>query len=416
MKKFIDYIFVIFLILTCNSVYSVLTAKDLYFKEIMLAITMIYTIVHIYSNDFEKKRTGKSVALIIIYIFYIAMYIILTKIVSEFIYLYVLLLPLLYFIYSTTNHLMKSTLENFSNIVLFLAIISLIFYFLGTITNIIKPTGNVEISWGGIKTIDSYFGMHFNIQKQDIFGLEIYRNTGIFTEAPMYSLVLSISLCIELFFKEKISKKRIILIFITILTSLSTTGILISMTICFLRYIINMDKVKMIRYLKILILPIVAVTIILISYNIFNNKMKTSSYSTRIDDYIASYKAFKDKPLIGNGFKNDDAIIKYMSSFRSNNEGLSNSFMVLLAQGGIYMSIIYFIPFINTLYYSIKNKKKNIIILDLLLGVLFLTTIFLYKPLLINFLAMGYAVNKKTKNKELCKNELKHKIYVHDVG
>ena len=80
------------------------------------------------------------------------------------------------------------------------------------------------------------------------------------------------------------------------------------------------------------------------------------------------------------------------------------------------MSIIYFIPFINTLYYSIKNKKKNIIILDLLLGVLFLTTIFLYKPLLINFLAMGYAVNKKTKNKELCKNELKHKIYVHDVG
>ena len=335
MKKFIDYIFVIFLILTCNSVYSVLTAKDLYFKEIMLAITMIYTIVHIYSNDFEKKRTGKSVALIIIYIFYIAMYIILTKIVSEFIYLYVLLLPLLYFIYSTTNHLMKSTLENFSNIVLFLAIISLIFYFLGTITNIIKPTGNVEISWGGIKTIDSYFGMHFNIQKQDIFGLDIYRNTGIFTEAPIYSLVLSISLCIELFFKEKISKKRIILIFITILTSLSTTGILISMTICFLRYIINIDKVKMIRYLKILILPIVAVTIILISYNIFNNKMKTSSYSTRIDDYIASYKAFKDKPLIGNGFKNDDAIIKYMSSFRSNNEGLSNSFMVLLAQGGI---------------------------------------------------------------------------------
>lgn len=209
MKKFIDYIFVIFLILTCNSVYSVLTGKDLYFKEIMLAITVIYTIIHIYSKEFEKKKTGKSVALIIIYISYIAIYIILTKTVGEFIYLYVLLLPLLYFIYSTTNHLMKSTLEKFSNIVFLLAVISLIFYFLGTITNIIKPTGNVEISWGGIKNINSYFGMHFNIQKQDIFGLDIYRNTGIFTEAPMYSLVLSISLCIELFFKEKISKKEL---------------------------------------------------------------------------------------------------------------------------------------------------------------------------------------------------------------
>lgn len=162
----------------------------------------------------------------------------------------------------------------------------------------------------------------------------------------------------RIIFQRKNIKKRIILILITILTSLSTTGILVSMAICFLRYIINKDKVKMIKLLKILILPVVAVVIFLISYNIFNSKMETSSYSTRIDDYIASYKAFKDKPIIGNGFKNDDAIIKYMSSFRSNNEGLSNSFMVLLAQGGIYMFIIYFIPFINTLYCSIKNKKK----------------------------------------------------------
>lgn len=395
MRKIIDYLFVIFLILTCNSVYSVLTGKNLYFKEIMLIITIIYTIVHMYSEDFDKKKVGKCIALLIIYFFYILIYIVLTRIEGEFIYLYMLLLPLLYFTYSTTNNLMSSILKKFSNVVCILAIISLFFYFLGTLMNIIKPTGSIMINWGGTKSITSYLGVHFNIQRQDIFlGLDLYRNTGIFTEAPMYSLILSISLCIELFFKNVISKKRVILVTVTIFTSLSATGILIAIAMCFLRYIMNKDRTKIIKVLKLLVLPILIITIILISYNIFNSKMETSSYNTRIDDYIASYKAFKDKPLIGNGFKNDNSIINYMSSFRINNSGLSNSFMVLLAHCGIYMFIIYLIPFIKTLYYSISNKQRNIAALDLLIGVLFLTTIFLYKPLMMNFLAMGYAITK----------------------
>ena len=44
-----------------------------------------------------------------------------------------------------------------------------------------------------------YFGIHFNTQIESSYGINIYRNSSIFTEAPMFNLWLNLALGIELF-------------------------------------------------------------------------------------------------------------------------------------------------------------------------------------------------------------------------
>ena len=80
-----------------------------------------------------------------------------------------------------------------------------------------------------------------------------------------------------------------------------------------------------------------------------------------------------------------------MSDFRNHNKGLSNSFMILLAQCGIYLFLLYFFPIICIVIYSKREKSNNIIFFVIIMLVLFFTTIFMYKPLMLALLACAYA-------------------------
>lgn len=407
MKNYIEYIFALLLILNCNSVYSVMDGKNFYLKEMLLGVTFILLIVHIFLKDYKKEKSGNEIAFLIFYVLYIILYVLIKEVRAEFIYLYLILLPVMYFIYATSsNNEGLKILIKISQIVYILSIISLIFYILGTIMNVLPVTKYLVINWGEKRNIASYCGLHFNIQKESVGNLKIYRNTSIFTEAPMFSLFLVISLCIELFFSKKVKTKKIITLIIVTITTLSTTGIILSTFLCFIYYINKKNSEKFKKYFKILSFPLIIFLVAIVVSTVFNNKFNSSSYNTRIDDYRASYYAFKDEPLFGNGFKNDDAIIAYMSSFRGKNVGLSNSIMVLLAQCGIYIFVIYLYPFLKVLFYGIKNKKRNLIILDFVILILFITTIFLYKPIIINFMALGYAINKSSKETKDCEREL----------
>jgi len=308
------------------------------------------------------------------------------------------------------NEKIKEILKEFSNVMLVLAVISLSIYFFGSISNIIHPTDTTTISWGGVRTVESYYGIHFNTQRQTLFETSFLRNTGIFAEAPMYSLVLSIALAIELFLKQKKSMWRVILFCITIITTVSITGIILMAFLIIAKFLFVDAKTKTTKHLKLLIIPLIGIIgIYILTTALSLKKNDTASFSVRMDDYKASFLAWKDHLLLGNGYKNDASIIQYMNPSRLSNTGLSNSILVLLAQGGLYLGIFYIFPAIKMILYGVKAKKMNIVTFTVTLLILFSTTIFLYKVLAINFVAMGYAYRKKKINKNTDEIEVNEK-------
>lgn len=392
MRKFFNYIFVIFLILTFNSVYSVIDGKNLHFKEIMTITAIIFLIVNFpKKNEKNYINTKRFIFMIYMYISYVLLYIVFTSYKGEFCYLYLLLFLVFLITLTSKPNLTKEVLKMFLNVMIVIAIISLFFYIFGSVLNIIKTNSSIIINWGGKRSISSYFGLHFNIQKVEMLGKKIYRNTSIFTEAPMYSFLLTVALCIELFFEKTKSKRKTSLLFLTTLSTMSTAGIIFSIALIIVNYIVKSRNSKNIKSLRFLIIPMILLVGCFAIYKTYNSKTDSSSYNTRIDDFEASFKAFKEKPILGNGFKNDEAIIKYMGDFRSGNTGLSNSLMVLLAHVGIYMSLIYWLAFILAIKKSVRKKEKNVTILAILLGALFITTIYMYKPLAIFFISASYA-------------------------
>ena len=278
-----------------------------------------------------------------------------------------------------------------------IALISIFFYFFGSLTNIISSNGYMTVEWEKIRTFPSYFGLHFNTQKITLFGTDIIRNTGIYPEAPMFSLNLTIALAIELFILDKKSKYRVIILALTVLTTLSTTGIILVSFMIITKYLLTNKKSKIYTVIKIYMFPLVAICLIGVSLYFWNDKMQTSSYESRTDDYRASYLAWKDHPIFGNGYNDTTAIVNYMTNYR----GVSNSFMVVLAEGGIYLFMLYLIPAIRIITYGIKYKNKNILIFTSIIIFLYITTTFQYRPILLNLLAAGFAFEHKKINQNI---------------
>lgn len=406
MRKFLEYIFSLLLILTTNTVYMVKATGNMsdYIRILFSIILGLLIITYLILGVSSRKKIAKAIIFLIFYYFYILIFTLITdtKINLDYFHIYFLTFPMLYFLFSTIQKKdVANLLTVFSRTVYYLCIVSLFFFFLGTTLNILKVTSSELIDWGKVQTIPSYFNLHFNIQTVEIFGKSFIRNTGIFAEAPMFSLNIVIALAIEIFLKKDFSKKYCLLLIVTLLTTASTTGLIICAFIIFmyfwLRKSIDTSKFN----IKYLIVVFLSIFLIFVVYSLLIDKQKTASYYARMDDYIASYKAWMDYPILGNGYKNSDAIIFYMSNFRKNNIGLSNSIMVLLAQGGIYLFLLYLIPALKTFKYGLKTKNNNIIIFDIIIIMLFATTIFMYKPLIFYFLALGYSLQKGEKTNEV---------------
>lgn len=392
---FFVFIYTLFIILSSNTIYYTSAQHNWYISELMIASLIGILIFLILFKKIDLKKIGNVVFFCILYFFTMITWLLInnSQNIYNFICIFFVLFPICLLIYKTSKYnVLNKFLKYYVTIMLFLAIISIIFYFLGPIFNIIKYTGKESIYWGGIKINYSYFWVFFCRQKEFFFYRSIYRNTGIFTEGPMYSLSLVIALSINTFLlNDKKFLKKIIFLF-TIITTISTTGIIVSAIIIALDFLKNKYNSKVIRYIKILIFPICIIILGGVSVYFYSLKQDTSSYETRIDDYVSSFLAWKQKPIFGNGYGNNDAIKFYMSSFRADNKGLSNSIMVLLAQGGIVLFMFYFGAIINILK---CHKDKEIIKFVIIIIILFVTTIFLYMPMLINLLAISYSVSPK---------------------
>ena len=280
-----------------------------------------------------------------------------------------------------------------------MASISVVLYIASSYLNIINPTHYITLEWGYSRIIPSYFGLHYDIQQINIAGLLLNRNTGIFTEAPMYSFCLSIALLVELFIINKKRMINIIILLITIMTTFSTTGIVTALICLCINLIITKYQNRLFYVIKFIITPMIIIIAIIISSffiitKIEESRNKYQSFAARTDDFRVGYEAWKEHKLIGNGYDRHDITQKYMSySLRKGDMGGSSGLMMILPQGGLYLTSIYLIPLIISLCYSFKTKKIKNIVFGLIVTFLFIFTQIQYTYIIIYFLAMGWSFN-----------------------
>lgn len=401
----IRYITIFLVILKTQSVFTFLKEADLHINMILFLFLSILTFLRLIRKEIAINK--HRIIPIILYSVYILLYAILTKCKDRTFFVNFGIIFVLFFINLAFSKNLKEEVtkvaKTFAIIMTIITTISLIFFLLSSILNWIKPTNQVLIEWGEERKIDSYCFMHFNTQTIDLFGEVKYRNSSIFTEAPMFALSLSFALAAEVFINNK-QKIRILILTL----GLASTLTLSAFVNIFLIYVIWLginykriikDKKKLVLNIMLLMITIGGVFIL------FNARSNSSSLEIRIDDYKSSFTAFADHPLLGNGYNNEKEIKKYMGDFRKYNDGLSNSIAVILAEGGIYLSLLYIIPQLLILYESIKNRKKNVLALDIIFMISMMISIYTYTPLMLLVLGIMYAYlyrinDEKNKSKE----------------
>ncbi len=389
-KEFIEYVLALFIILNCQSVFKVALSKNYYINEVIIVCLSLLIILNIKKMKNNKKKTSMIIFLFFYYMFCIFFcFMNNVQTYTSFIEVFIIIFPMLYVLYMIDIDCRKRILLKILNVMSIIAIISIFFYFFGSILKIVPKFSWLKINWGMIMNIKSYFNLYFESQYINIFGLKIVRNCSVFCEAPMYSLNLILALSINEFIADKPSKLKKILLSIAIATTLSTTGIILGLGILIYSKIIKNESGYNKKILKLLSVPFIIVVAAIIILQFFSEKKNTSSYSTRMDDYNAIYSAWKESIIFGNGYNNDEIIKSHMSVFRKYNQGLSSS-LVVLAHGGIYFSCLYILAFIIALMKSKKDKKLLGIVIVIVL--LFFTTIFQYTVMLINFMAICYAM------------------------
>lgn len=293
----------------------------------------------------------------------------------------------------------------YCRIVVFLAFISLVFYIFGTILHIIPGISMMYTNNGWWYDGTNYYYLSFinNWQTITIGGVTIVRNIGIFMEAPGYATILLYAFWWELFGKDKINKKNITILLVTIFTTFSSKAYIVSVIIIIMYLYsgqITLDKQW--KKIRIVLLPILACLVVFISLQIIYTRNISvndgnSSFTIRMSDYLAAFRAWKDYPLFGCGFYNLDKLYTYYPLIRKSGTSTAG-ILNILAYGGIYMAIFYIVSFIRYLKWNILYNKNKYRILSfvVLMLLLLITGNEQYSYVMLFFIAFGYMLNTKT--------------------
>lgn len=397
-----DYMIVLFIILGTQSVFNATTDMNFRIPEILLVLLFLRIVTLVT----PKTNIGPILVFSVLWITYIGIYVVFSpgktlKLIQLFVVMFLLLFVYFYTYIQQFN--VKKILLAYSNIIFLVACFSLFFWIFGTIFNVIKPSGVVNIDWGADIVASNYYYIYFQWQHDAIvFGQTIFRNIGIFCEAPMFSLNLTIAFMIDYLIEERRSFRRLLIYSITLLTTVSVTGVMLVLMVIvldrFFEYVSDSFIKRKFR-LGLIVFPIIAAVAGIIGYNLLSSKLASASGSSRLEDYVSGFKAWQLHIFWGNGFGDTSARISFSSFWRlaRSENGYTNSIMTVLSEGGIYFFVAYLTPFIYLVRKSIQEKNYKIFIFVGMWFYLFLTTTFAHTTLMISFMAFSFALilNKK---------------------
>jgi hypothetical protein len=397
-NSILESILALLLVLECNTVYQRMTDMNLHMDWLCILVAFLLAF-----NTLRKGVTKRKARIVFAFFVILAIYLILSfskSNVVSFVMLFCcfFITMMIYLLSKENEEQILSIYQKFANIVVYLTAISTIIWVGSEILHVFQPNMQIEIAWGNEHYVRGVFGLFFQCQRDTTFGLgDFYRNSGIFCESPMFSLVTTFALIYELFLRGCYKKVRIAILCIGILSSITSTGIFM-LGVCF--GLVYWEKIRTgKKWIKaiyagglIILLP-VAFTLL---QSVMDMKSTTGSYAIRMADYIVGFRAFLRHPLTGTGFNSLANLIIEKSSVLSDfgmkisSVGFSNSIAAVLGQGGIYLFTIYLLPFILMLKTKMNEVKRNYFAWIISLLVLFVVTIFHAKYIMMYFLAFTY--------------------------
>lgn len=305
---------------------------------------------------------------------------------------YMFFVPLMIMILDILKEERTFFLFALSDIIYVIAVISLIFWVLASVLHIIPSNGWIPIDWAGVmketqKGGNNYWYIYYEVQQAPTSLIKIlpYRNCGIFCEGPAYAFILSFSLLIETYFRDKTNKKRQIILWITMITTLTSSTIMYIALFLAIKWYLSDKKGRKIRTL---VIPIVLFMFVCLLIVVLLNKTNQNSVMIRIGGYIGALTSLKSKPIFGYGYNFDTT---YFGA------GITDSLSDVIVRGGLAFTCYYLLPFIVCGIRSFKRMLKKYDILDninfafcLWTLYVFATTVLTYTFIMLSIVAYGY--------------------------
>lgn len=359
----LEYLWCVFVVLDGNSMYHSSSQANYRLLEISAALTMVLLACHILFGGL--RVTGNSVIVTVVLVVYSSIYLAVREnkmMTWNFLMMFVVGLPSLFLLFSTLYRAGRlfDLMRRLFDVVVVLAVISLYYWVFGVILQLFQPNMGISIHWGQFSYAPGYDGLHFAYQVDTTFFPDqgIIRNSGIFTEAPMFNLWLDLALAGELFLKRKPSKLRVIILLITIITTLSITGIILGV-VCLLVYkkwnIRRTDRLA--RGLFLVGLMVLLPLIVGATVHMWTLKSDTQSYAMRVSDYVGGFMLWLDYPLFGDGYANLSGLFEYIYA-PDDVVGFSNTLTGVLGTGGLWIMVLYVIPHFGLLFPRLSGDKR----------------------------------------------------------
>lgn len=392
----LEYLWAFVIILNGNSVYHASANVQLPLLELAVVLTFLLLVTNLVLYRIRTSRY--NVLLMVVLLLYCTIYLSIMQTVMNagvYIKLFVLGAPLMFLLFAELHRRgrLLALMHRFVGLLCVLAVISVIFWYLGSVAKVIMPNMYVEINWGFFDVANGYYGIHFAFQLDTTFFPDAYlfRNSGIFAEAPMFNLWLSIALAIELFMTDEPSRWRCVILALTIVTTLSVTGILFLVLCMVLSAILHYRQMSRMGKGLLLLGAVIAVPILVsVLIKSMTLKSETQSFDMRLSDYIGGVKLWMDYPVFGAGFGNLSAFFPYIYS-PEGTVGFSNSIMAVLGTGGMWMALLYYISHIGMLFPRATGSKK-LSCFGICMMFLFCTTIFFARFIGVLIVMLGLAI------------------------
>lgn len=304
-----------------------------------------------------------------VYVFVISLSIFLTLFLNVDVtggYIFQLFVVLLGFLI-VRNLQMEDYVRIFNKILCFLCCVSIIVFIVANSFRWLLDYFPVYENVAGVEFINLYIAGVF----KDITEV---RNTSIFREPGVYMIYILLGIIFELFYFEKPRLQYVIVFFITLLTTFSTAGILVSVVIVS-NYFLSANKRANWLKVSIILAFLGLVTYVAlngaITANLFSkmNKDSSSYVSTlaRMASVVVNFFIFTAHPLFGSGLTN------YVSSFetytyalygiRLSPDGIStNSFMSILATYGLVYGGIVIIAFYRLTKVIVRPRVQRLVL------------------------------------------------------
>lgn len=234
-------------------------------------------------------------------------------------------------------------LHKLGDILTALTALSLFFYLFGTVLGWVPPTDVTTFYWSGWRTCPTYFHLYYEAQQITFFGWDLPRNCGVFPEAPGFAVFLVTATAVEVFLRERPRLWRCVLFAVATVTTVSVKALLLTAAVFVLRYLLWPPQ-WLDRRRRMWLLPTVGTVLLTAAGMLLWDKLTSVSGVMRLDDVAACLRAFATAPLFGTGYWNDASIVPFFSYPHRYNDGLSMGAAVVLAQGGLYLSLLYWIP------------------------------------------------------------------------